>query len=126
MTDISLALGLLVVLSVCAVTMTVTVVWAVVDLRRTLRQVNIMLPNADRTLRETARGLAHLRRVLARTDHLSKQVESVAVQACDAMADAIRRFSALKAQAQESLGKWLGTNGHGTVAEPRSHHRRGR
>ena len=113
-------------LSLCAVTMTVAVVWAVMDLHHTLRQVNVMLPNADRTLREAARALAHVRRVLTRTDHLSKQVESVAIQACDVMADAMRRFSTLKAQAQKSLGKWLGTNGHGTGAEPRPHHRRGR
>src|SRR3989338_81002 len=121
MIDVAALFGLLAVLTVCAVITTATVAWAVLDLHRTLRRVDVLLPQADTALREAARALAHVRRALARTGHVSKQAESVAVQACDAMADAVRRFTQLKEHAQKSLGKWMGTNGHGAGAEPRAH-----
>ena len=126
MTEISLALGCLALLGVCAVIMTTTVVLTSLDLRRVLRQVHGLVPRADEALRESTRAMTHLRRLLARTERVSKQVEAVAVQACETMADAIRQFSILKAQAEKSLGKWIGTNGHGAGAESRPHHRSGR
>lgn len=126
MTDAPVALVLLAILSGCAVIMTFTVVRAAADVRRTLQGINALLPGASRATQEAARALAHVRKVLARTEHLSARVETLGLQACEAMGDAVRQFAAMKAQAEKSLGKWLGTNGHGTGAEPRSHHRRGR
>ena len=126
MSDISVALCCVALLGVCAVIMTATVVLTSLDLRRVLRQMNRLVPRADEALRESTRAMTHLRRLLARTEHVSKRVEAVAVQACDTIADAIRQFAILKAQAEKSLGKWIGTNGHGAGAESRPHHRSGR
>lgn len=113
----------LIVISACAVTMTVTMVWTTRDVRRTLRRVNTVLPSADRALREVHRALDHVRRMLMRADQASRRVESVVQQACDTAQDAVQRFSALKEQARHSLGKWLGNE---AGADPRRHHRNGR
>lgn len=122
MPDVFPLLVCLVVISGCAVAMTVTMVWTTRDIRRTLRRVNTVLPSADRALREVHRALDHVRRMLMRADQASRRVETIVQQACDTAEDTVQRFSALKDRAEHSLGKWLG---NGTGAEPRRHHRNG-
>ena len=105
------------VLGVCAMIITLAVVIAVSDLRRTMRQVRTRLPHYDRALAEAHRTLTHLRRVLARTDHATRHVEGVVRKACGAAAEIIDRVVFLKEQAEDL---WVRRFGNGTRAGPRS------
>jgi len=110
------------VISACALAMTATMVWTARDMRRALRRVNAILPSAEQALRDVHRALHHVRRLLTRADQASRRVEIIVHQACDTAEDVVERVSALKQQAQHSLGKWLG---NGAGAGPRRHHRKG-
>ena len=113
----------LVVISGCALAMTVTMVWTARDLSRTLHRVNAMLPSAEHALRDVHRVLGHVRRLLARANQAARHVETVVHQACETAEDVVGRFGVLKEQAQHSLKKWLG---NGAGAGPRRHYRNGR
>ncbi len=112
-----------VILSLCAVAVTWSVVMTSFELRCTLRRINELLPDAEAVVKEAKRSLTHVRRVIARTDHVSKQVEAVALKACETISEVVERVVALKLQAEHSVGRWLGTNGRGTGNGSRSHRR---
>ena len=107
----------LTVLGVCAITMTLAVVIAVHELRRTMGQLRARLPQCDQALAEARRTLAHLRRLLARSDHATRHVEGVIHKACDVAAGIIDRVVFLKEQAE---GVWAARFGNGTRVGPRS------
>ena len=113
----------LVILSLCAIAVTWSVVMTTFEWRCTLRRINGLLPDAQTMVKEAKQSLAHLRRVTARTDHMSKQVEAVAFKTCETVSGVIEQIAALKLQAEHSVGRWFGTNGHGTGVGARSHRR---
>ena len=113
----------LVILSLCAIALTWSVVMTTFEWRCTLRRVNELLPDAQLMVKEAKRSLAHLRRVIERTEHVSKQVEAVALKTCDTVSGVVEQVAALKLQAEHSVGRWFGTNGHGTGVDARSRRR---
>ena len=121
MADPIVWLTLLVIVTACVLAMTITVVLTAWEFRRTLRRANAILPGADRAIREAHRSLEHIRRLLIRTNDVSRHVEAVIHQACDAASDTLRRFLRVKEQAQAF---WAARLGNGAGAEPRQHHRR--
>ena len=113
----------LIILSLCALAVTWSVVMTTFEWRCTLRRVNTLLPDAELVVKEAKRSLTHVRRVIARTDHVSKQVEAVALKTCETVSSVVEQVAALKLQAEHSVGRWFGTNGNGTRAESRSRRR---
>lgn len=111
----------LIILCLCALIVTWSVMVTAFDLRLTLKRVNALLPDAEEVVKEARRSVIHVRRVIARTDHVSKQVEAVAVKACETVSEVVERVAALKLQAENSVGRWLGANGHRTRNGSRSH-----
>ena len=120
MADPLVLLALLVVVTACVLAMTIAVALTAWEFRRTLRRVNAILPGADRAIREAHRSLEQIRWLLTRTNHVSRHVEAVIHQGCDAASDTLRRFLRMKEQAQAF---WAARFGNGAGAEPRSHHR---
>lgn len=113
----------LVIIALCALAVAWSVVMTTFEWRCTLRRVNVMLPDAERAIKEAKLSLTHVRRVIARTDHVSKQVEGVALKACETISSVVEQMAALKLQAEHSVGRWFGTNGHGTGVGTRSQRR---
>ena len=110
----------LIILALCALAVTWAVVMTSFEWRCTLRRVNTLLPDAELVIKEAKRSLTHVRRVIARADHVSKQVEAVALETCETVSGVVEQVAALKLQAEHSLGRWFGTNGNGARAESRS------
>ncbi len=112
-----------VILLLCAIAVTWSIVITTFELRCSLRRINELLPDAEMVVKEAKRSLTHIRRFIARTDHVSKEVEAVALRACETVSEVVERVVALKSQAEHSVGRWFGTNGHGTGNGSRSHRR---
>lgn len=113
----------LVILSFCAVIVTWSVMMTTFEWRCTLRRVNALLPDAEKVIKEAKLSLTHVRRVIARTDHVAGQVEAVALKACKTVSSAVEQITALKLQAEHSVGRWFGANGNGTGVGSRSDRR---
>lgn len=121
MSESSLAVILLGVITAGFIALVIIVQSTARDLRRTLRRVNEMLPQAGRTLHE-ARGAFHqARQLIARTNHAAKDVEAVVRETCDTMLDALNRIALWRERAQGFLKEHFG---NGAGADPRRHHGR--
>jgi hypothetical protein len=104
-------------ITACLVALTVTAILTAIEVRRTLRRVNAILPEAERALQEAHHAFRHSRRVLAGAARTTQYVETVAQQLCEAASDALHRVSFLRNRA----AAWIaGHVGNGTGAEPRS------
>ena len=112
---------LLGVMSVGVLVMTVTVLLAARDLRRTVRQASRMLPDCDKAVQEARRTLMSIRQLLARADHATRQVEGVIHKACDTASEVIGRVVFLKDKAEDFLA---GRFGNGARSGPRQRYRR--
>lgn len=110
----------LVILSLCMIVMTWSVMATAFELRCLLRRLNTLLPDAEQVMKDVKQSLIHLRRVMTRTDHVSKQVEGIAVKACETVSGVVEQMVALKERAEHSVGRWFGANGHGTRLVSRS------
>jgi hypothetical protein len=118
MTSLSLVVLLLGVMSLCLIGMTATLVRLTCDVRRTLRRVDLVLPEARRSLQ-------HVRRLLTRTSRATQHVEAVIHAACDTVSGALGRVGLWKDQVQAAVSRYVGNAGNGAGAGPRRHHRRG-
>ena len=116
-----LALSLLVLNSACLALIAAAVVCIACELRDTLRRLNVVLPEADRTLREARRAIHHVRRITASGQHAAQRLERVVHRACDAASEALDQMVSVK---QRTIHALLGRFGNGTRAEPRPRHRR--
>ena len=119
MFDSSLIAVFLGVIMACLVVMTVALLSTAWELRGTLRRLNTMLPGADATLREARHSLRQIRRMLVRTNHAARSVETVIERACEAGLDVLDRWQTFTGRAQTFLTERFG-NGRG--AEPHPHH----
>ncbi|MBI3321856.1 MAG: hypothetical protein HYZ91_06280 [Candidatus Omnitrophica bacterium] len=121
MSDSSLAIILLGVLTGCLVAITFTIWLTARELRQTLRHVNRVFPQADRALREARRSLHGVHEILTRANRSAHDVERVIRRACETVSGVLERVAAFPHRAQEFLS---GQFGNGAGAEPRQHHRR--
>ena len=109
-------LVLLAVIALCAVILTATLLVTASDMRRVLRRVTLILPEAEEALRQTNRSLTHLRKLLTHANSASQRVEAVVHQACDAASDALERVNAVKDRVMDFLS---GHAGNGAGVGPR-------
>ena len=121
MPDTPITVILLGVIAVSVLIMTGAMLVAVWDLRKTLWRVNAMLPSADQAIREAHRSLQQMRHLLTTTNHVTRHIETVIREVCDAASDTLERLVLLKGRAQDF---WRARFGNGARAEPRQHHRR--
>ena len=105
----------------CLFVMTLTILVMAAELRRTLRRLNAMLPDAAQALHDARRIFRQGRRLLARADVAAGHVQNVIHQACDAATDALGAIGRVKARTQRF---WAKRFGNGAGAEPRRHDRR--
>ena len=120
MPETPLGLLFLGILTACLLVITLTIFVTAGELRRTLRRLNVMLPDAARAMHDARRMLRRGRRLLARADAASGYVEAVIRQACDAATDVLNAIGRFKTRT-EML--WTKRFGNGAGAEPRRHHR---
>ena len=81
-------LFLLAVIALCLIVITILAVQTSAELHRTLRRVNALMPSAGRTLRETSE-------LLASTNRISHQLESMIDKASGAASQTIDGFLGL-------------------------------
>ena len=114
MSELSLGMVLLGTIAACTVIMTAYLVTLA-------RRLNRILPEAEKALRESHSALRQVRRLLARGDHATRQIESVVTRGCEVAAEALERFSQVRAAATHFL---TSRTRNGTRAGPRPNHRR--
>ena len=105
MSEMTLVILFLAVLSVCAITLTFTMLMTTAELRRALRQMN--------------HSLGQLQRLLGRAGRTAERVDSVVQQACKAASGALERFARVKEHVEEFFH---GHGGNGAGAGPRRRH----
>ena len=96
----SLIIALLGIISVCAVCITVILLFAAADLRKILRQANILLPHCDEAVREAKRTFEQARLLLARTNQTTREIQTVVQKSCVTASNLLERLSLFKAQAR--------------------------
>jgi hypothetical protein len=106
--------------TLCLLILTGTVVLTAWELRRTLRQLRAVLPDAETALHEVARSLRHVRRLAVRADVVSQDVETVVHRLCGVAGDALMRVQQF---ADRVRANWSKQGHNGAGAEPRRHHR---
>lgn len=111
-----LVMTFLVVVSVCAVVMTVTVVIAAKDLRQTMQRLNALLTQCDHTVHDARRTLGQVHELVARTNQAARHVEGLIHKACEATSDAIERVAVFKERTEEW---WTERFGNGARSGPR-------
>ena len=117
MSNTSLVLICLGVISTCLVTLTAVLSLTARDLRRTLHRINAILPDASRTFHETARAVTQVRQLLTRANVAVRGVEAVVHRACDAASETLEQVALAGQRARLAFTKWVG---NGAGAEPRS------
>ena len=105
MSDMTLVIVFLGILSVCAIVLTVTMLLTTAELRCTLRQMR--------------RSLGQLQRLLTRAGRTATRVDAVVHQACEAASGVLERFARLKERVTEVFH---GHAGNGSGAGPRRRH----
>ena len=116
-----LVMTFLVVVSACALVMTVTIVIAAKDLRRTMRRMNTLLTQCDHTIQDARRTLGKAHEVVARTNQAARHIEGVIHKACEAASEAIERVTVFKERTEEW---WTERFGNGARSGPRHGHKR--
>ena len=107
MSETSIFLTMLGVITVCCLAVTVTLARTAWDVRGTLR--------------EARRSLRDARRLIVRADRVSRDVERLAHRACEIAASALERMARWPGRAR---GLFSGEHvGNGAGVEPRRHHR---
>lgn len=79
---------------------------------------NRVYPDLKASAAESRRAVLLLRKVLNRTNNVSKKAESLAVQACDGIAETIEQLNGIQGIAQMLLAAWP-KNGHSSRSKPR-------
>lgn len=97
-------LFLLTVIAFCLVVITILAVQTAAELRRTLRRVNTLMPSAGRTLRETGA-------LLASTNRISHQVESMIEKASGAASQTVDGLLGLKAKLAKLFNETMRSQG---------------
>ena len=118
MSDAALLLWLLGLISACVLILTVTLVVTARQARRTLRHLDVVLPDAAQAAREARRVMQHSRRLLVAANQATGHVEAVIRRACDAVSAALDQFDLLKERTIHVLTRPFG---NGTGAGPRPH-----
>ena len=113
-------LPLLGIVTACLIAMTLAILVIAGELRRTLRRLNVMLPETARAVHDARRMFRQGRRLLARADVAAGRVEAILHQACDAATDVLGAIGRFKTRTQTL---WTKRFGNGAGAEPRRHHR---
>ena len=120
MPDAPLWFPLLGIVTACLVILTLTVLVTAGELRRTLRRLNLMLPETAQAVHDARRMFRQGRRLLARADAAAGRVEAIIHQACDAATDMLGAIGRFKTRTQTL---WTKRFGNGAGADPRRHHR---
>lgn len=120
-------MGLLCLMAACLVAITVAFIFMSYDIRQMVRRLNALMPQASRVVKRADAVMRILGRMAQRLDGATQGVETVVAKLCGSVAETVEQFEAFKGRAQRSFGKWMGnngSNGHGTGADSRPHHRR--
>lgn len=110
-TDAAPVLAVLILLAVCAVIMASAALFMAVEMHRTLRRVNGLLPQWRAAVRE-----AHT--LLARTNRATRDIEHLVHQATTTALGWLEQAAAFRHKAESFITARLG-NGHHAGAEPR-------
>ena len=121
MTDASLAVLFLGLITACFVTLAITALCVARDVPRTLRHVNEVLPHADQALNEASHALHQARQLFAKANRASRDVETVVRETCDTALEALSRIARWRERAEGFLKEHFG---NGSGADPRRHHGR--
>ncbi|MBI2094525.1 MAG: hypothetical protein HYT88_07405, partial [Candidatus Omnitrophica bacterium] len=91
---------LVIVISLCLVVLTITVVWLAMALRGTLERLNVVLPALLQTAEEARRVFQQARRFWNRANSASEKVETFVQDTYEATCNAFERFGRLRDKAK--------------------------
>lgn len=121
MSESSLAVSFLGVISGCLLVMAVTMVLMAVAFCRALRKLEAKLHDADDALRHARSSLRHVDRFFSRADRVSRHAETALDQV---WATALEAWAHLGRLGEHVKALWGHHVGNGARAESRPHHRR--
>ena len=121
MSETSLIVVLLGLISICMVVLTAVLSMTARDMRRTLRRVNTMLPRCDEAIRDLHHAMGQVHQVLKQATQITRHVETVVSKACTAALDVIDPVLTWKGRAETFFAERFG---NGARSGPRRHDRR--
>ena len=124
MTNSILLFGLLGLIGGCLLVLALISVYLAIQLSRTLRYLNRLLPDAHDTVRDVGRVVRRVDRVLGRLDGATHAVEGVVRRGWGMAREALDGMASLTQRARRILRQRFGME-NGAREEPRRH-RRGR
>jgi len=122
LSDTTLVVLLLFVLSGCAIILTAVACLTARDIRRTLGRVNELLPTCDQVLRDLHHTAGQAHRVLVRSHRIVHSIEDVVRVTTHAALGVIEPILSWKTR-MESLFSGHDGNGQRARSEPRRHRR---
>ena len=104
---------LLVPISICAVVATVALVVTTSDLRRMVRQINRLLPDWERTLKEARQAFSQTHELLARSNRVVREGEALLGRVSEVVSNVFHPFLLLEQKARKILSGhgWNGKSG---------------
>ena len=124
MTDSSLLLCLLGLISGCLLVLTLVSLHLATTLSRTLHYLNRLLPDANETVRDVGRVARRAEGVVTRLESATHALEGVVRRGCGMATEALDGMASLTQRARKALSERFGME-NGSREEPRRH-RRGR
>ena len=120
MSNASLILLLLGLMSLCALIVTTVLALTAHEVRRILRRVQTILPDCAGAVHEAHRAFGEAHQLLKRTNSATRRVETVLHTASETATQAMEQFALLRKKAQAFFGHH---NGNGARGGPRHQHR---
>ncbi len=120
MSETSLAVFFLGLISFCALAVTILLFLTLRDLRGMIRQASTLLLGCKDAVQEARHTIQIVRQMLARTDQATHQVEAVVRKTCRVASDIVDQVALFKGRAQTFLASRFG-NGARSVS--RRHYR---
>ena len=121
MSETSLVVVLLGLISACMVAITTVFTITARDVRRTLRRVNMMLPRCDEAIRDFHHAMGQAHQVLRQATQITRHVDAVVSKVCTAALDVIEPVLHWKGRAHAFFAERFG---NGARAGPRRHDRK--
>ena len=121
MSETSLIVVLLGLITICMVALTTVLSMTARDVRRTLRRINAMLPRCDEAIRDFHHAMGQAHQVLRQATQITKYVEAVVSKTCTAALEVIEPVLTWKGRAEAFF---IERFGNGARSGPRRHDRK--
>ena len=108
MADATLIVLLLSVMSLGVIVMAITLVMIAGALRRTLRELNVFLPECRQAVQEAHQVLRTAHQFIGRTDHAAHRFTEIVLKAADVVGAVVEQMGTLKHRTEAFLAERFG------------------